>query len=127
MKEITAIIRMSMVNKTKEAMLKLGFPAMTVAKVMGRGKKKIAYELFQDVFSNDEGLTPSISERLSEEHRLMPKRMLILVVQDKDVPAVVDSIIKVNKNGNPGDGKIFVTSVSDTIRIRTGETGMEAI
>ena len=127
MKEITAIIRMDMVNKTKEALLKLGFPAITAKKVMGRGKKKIAYELFQDVFSNNEGLTPVIAEQLSEEHRLMPKRMLMLVVEDKDVPTVVNSIIEVKKNGNPGNGKIFVTNVSDTIRIRTGETGIEAI
>ena len=64
MKEITAIIRMDMVNKTKEALLKLGFPAITARKVMGRGKKKIAYELFQDVFSNNEGLTPIISDNI---------------------------------------------------------------
>ena len=127
MKEITAIIRMDMVNKTKEALLKLGFPAMTAKKVMGRGKKKIAYELFQNVFSDNEGLTPIIAEQLSEEHRLMPKRMIILVVDDEDVSSIVNSIIEVNKNGNPGNGKIFVTTVSDVIRVRTGETGIEAI
>ena len=127
MKERTAIIRMDMVNKTKEALLKLGFPAMTAKKVMGRGKKKIAYELFQNVFSDNEGLTPIIAEQLSEEHRLMPKRMIILVVDDEDVSSIVNSIIEVNKNGNPGNGKIFVTTVSDVIRVRTGETGIEAI
>lgn len=127
MKEITAIIRMDMVNKTKEALLKIGFPAITARKVMGRGKKKIAYELFQNVFTNNEGLTPIIAEQLSEEHRLMPKRMIVLVVDDKDVKAIVDSIIEVNQNGNPGNGKIFVTTVEDIIRVRTGETGIEAI
>ena len=127
MKEITAIIRMDMVNKTKEAILKLGYPAITATKVMGRGKKKIAYELFQNVFSDNEGLTPIIAEQLSEEHRLMPKRMLMLVVQDEDVQSIVNSIIEVNKNGNPGNGKIFVTRVDDIIRVRTGETGIEAI
>ena len=127
MKEITAIIRMDMVNKTKEAILKIGYPAITATKVMGRGKKKIAYELFQNVFSDNEGLTPIIAEQLSEEHRLMPKRMITLVVDDKDVPAIVNSIIEINKNGNPGNGKIFVTTVEDTIRVRTGESGIEAI
>ena len=127
MKEITAIIRMDMVNKTKEAILKIGYPAITATKVMGRGKKKIAYELFQHVFSDNEGLTPIIAEQLSEEHRLMPKRMITLVVDDKDVPAIVNSIIELNKNGNPGNGKIFVTTVKDIIRVRTGETGIEAI
>ncbi len=127
MKEITAIIRMDMVNKTKEALLKLGFPAMTARKVMGRGKKKIAYELFENVFDNNEGLSPIIAEQLSEEHRLMPKRMLVIVVNDKDVKAIVNSIIEVNQNGNPGNGKIFVTKVDDAITIRTGATGIEAI
>lgn len=127
MKEVTAIIRMDMVNKTKEALLKIGFPSITARKVMGRGKKKIAYELFQDVFSDNEGLTPIIAEQLSEEHRLMPKRMIVLVVDDKDVKAIVNSIIEVNQNGNPGNGKIFVTAVEDIIRVRTGENGIEAI
>ena len=127
MKEITAIIRMDMVNKTKEAILKIGYPAITATKVMGRGKKKIAYELFQNVFSDNEGLTPIIAEQLSEEHRLMPKRMLVLVVEDKDVKAIVNSIIEINQNGNPGNGKIFVTTVKYIIRVRTGETGIEAI
>ena len=127
MKEITAIIRMDMVNKTKTALLKLGFPAITARMVMGRGKKKIDYELFQNVFTNNEGLTPILAEQLSEEHRLMPKRMLILVVEDKDVKAIVASIIEINQNGNPGNGKIFVTTVADVIRVRTGETGIEAI
>ena len=127
MKEITAIIRMDMVNKTKDALLKKGFPSMTARKVMGRGKKKIAYELFQDVFSNHEGLTPIIAEQLSEEHRLMPKRMIIMAVEDKDVLSIVNTIIEVNQNGNPGNGKIFVTPLEDIIRVRTGETGIEAI
>jgi len=127
MKEITAIIRMDMVNKTKEALLKLGVPSMTAIKVMGRGKKKIAYELFQNAFDENDELPKVIAEQLSEVHRLMPKRMLILGVLDKDVKAVVDSIIEVNKNGNPGNGKIFVTAVEDVITVRTGETGVEAI
>jgi nitrogen regulatory protein PII 2 len=127
MKEIIAVIRMDMVNKTKEALLIKGFPSMTCRKVMGRGKKKIAYELFQDVFTNNEGLSPIMAEQLSEGHRLMPKRMLIIVVDDKDVSAIVNTIIEVNQNGNPGNGKIFVSKVQDTIRVRTGEQGIEAI
>lgn len=128
MKEVTAIIRMDRVNKTKEALLKEGFPSITCRKVMGRGKKKIAYELFQDVFNgSEEGLSPILAEQLAEEHRLMPKRMIIMVVDDKDVQTIVDTIINVNKKGNPGDGKIFVTKIADAIRVRTGEVGIEAI
>ncbi|MCB2293874.1 P-II family nitrogen regulator [Clostridium algoriphilum] len=127
MKEITAIIRMDMVNKTKEALLKLAVPSMTAIKVMGRGKKKIAYELFQNAFDDNGELPPILAEQLSEVHRLMPKRMIILDVEDKDVEGIVKAIIDVNQNGNPGNGKIFVTTVNDIIRIRTGETGIEAV
>jgi nitrogen regulatory protein PII 2 len=127
MKEITAIIRMDMVNKTKEALLVLGFPAISACKVMGRGRKKIDYDLLQDAFSERDGLTPIVAEQLSEIHRLMPKRMIMLVTADKDVLAVVNSIIEVNKNGNPGNGKIFITKVDEAVRIRTGESGIEGI
>ena len=127
MKEITAIIRMDMVNKTKEALLILGFPAMSACKVMGRGRKKIDYDLLQDVFSEKDGLTPIIAEQLSEIHRLMPKRMITLVTVDEDVVTVINAIIEINKNGNPGNGKIFVTRVDEVIRIRTGEDGAEGI
>jgi len=127
MKEITAIIRMDMVNKTKEALLKLSLPSMTAIKVMGRGKKKITFELFQNAFNDNEELPPVIAEQLSESHRLLPKRMLILVVHDDEVEAIVKTIIEVNQNGNPGNGKIFVATISDAIRIRTGETGNEAV
>jgi len=127
MKEITAIIRMDMVNKTKEALLKLSIPSVTAIKVMGRGKKKITYELFQNAFSEDEEIPKVIAEQLSEVHRLMPKRMLILVVPDEDVAVIVEAIIEVNQNGNPGNGKIFVSTISDVVRIRTGETGIEAV
>ncbi|MCB2293340.1 P-II family nitrogen regulator [Clostridium algoriphilum] len=126
MKEITAIIRIDMVNKTKDALLKEGFPSITCKKVMGRGKKKVAYELFQHVTSG-EILTPVMAEQLSEQHRLIPKRMLIIIVEDMDVQKIIKTIIKVNKNGNPGNGKIFVTTVDDAVRVRTGEVGIEAI
>jgi len=94
MKEITAIIRMDMVNKTKEALLKLAVPSMTAIKVMGRGKKKITFELFQNAFNDNEELPPVIAEQLSESHRLLPKRMLILVVHDDEVEAIVKTIIE---------------------------------
>ena len=104
MKEITAIIRMDMYDKTKEALLNQGFASMHSRKVMGRGKKKIL-----------------------AEYTLMPKKMLVLTVDDKNVSIIVDTIIRVNSTGNPGNGKIFVTSVKDVIRVRTGEMGVEAL
>ena len=128
MKEVTAVIRMNKVNKTKEALLKAGFPSTTCKKVMGRGKKKVAYELFQGVLDGTEaGLSPVVAEQLSEEHRLLPKRLLMLVVDDEDAPKVIKTIIEMNQNGNPGDGKIFVSNVEEAIRVRTGESGVAAI
>ena len=109
MKEIIAVIRMDMVSKTKDALLKEGFPSVTCKKVMGRGKKKVAYELFRHVTSG-EILTPVMAEQLSEQHRLIPKRMLIIVAEDNDAQKIIKTIIKVNKNGNPGNGKIFVST-----------------
>ena len=99
---------------------------MTCKKVMGRGKKKVAYELFKHVTAG-EILTPAMAEQLSEQHRLIPKRMIIMIEEDKDVQKIINTIIKVNKNGNPGNGKIFVSTVDEAIRVRTGEIGIEAI
>lgn len=128
MKEIIAIIRMNMVNKTKEALLKAGYPSITCRKVMGRGKKKLEYDLIIDALkaSTIED-SPVLAEQLSEGHRLISKRMLILIVEDSDYKEVVDTILEVNKTGNAGDGKIFVSQVAEAIRVRTGERGIEAI
>lgn len=127
MKEITAIIRMNMVSKTKDALLKAGFPSITCRKVMGRGKKKVEYDLYQYIVNGKEVEVPGVAEQLSEMHRLIPKRMFIMIVNDEDVKSVVDTIMEVNRTGNAGDGKIFVQSCTEAIRIRTGETGAEAI
>jgi nitrogen regulatory protein PII 2 len=59
--------------------------------------------------------------------KYLPKRMISLVVEDEFVPAVVAVITKINRTGNFGDGRIFVCPVEQSIRIRTGERGNEAI
>lgn len=68
-----------------------------------------------------------IAEGLSEGSRLIPKRMLTIVVHDDQVKKTVDAIIKVNQEGKSGDGKIFVLPVLDAITVRTGVRGEEAI
>lgn len=127
MKEIMAIIRQNMVNKTKDALGKEGFPSITCRKVLGRGKKKVDYSLIEDIVS--EGSIPSkqLAEEISEMHRLVPKRFFTMVVNDEDVDKVVKTIIEVNSTGNPGDGKIFILPVYDVVRVRTGETGEAAV
>jgi nitrogen regulatory protein PII 2 len=117
MKEVMAIIRMDMINQTKEALLKNGIAALNCRKVLGRGKKMVNFSVV------DQMVSPKVVEAVSEEHRLIPKRLLSIVVNDSDVPMVVDTIIRVNSKGRPGDGKIFVIPVTNVIRVSTGETG----
>lgn len=122
MKEITAIIRMNMVSKTKAALLKEGIPSFTCRKVLGRGKKKVKFTYLDEVLAEENKLGKNVTEEISELHRLIPKRMFTVIVNDEDVQEVVDTIIGVNRTNNPGDGKIFVRSITEVIRVRTGET-----
>lgn len=126
MKEVMAVIRRNMVNQTKSALAMAGINAMTARKVLGRGKKKVGFELIKDVIEGSE-LSPSMVEAVSESHKLISKRLLTVIVSDDKVKTVVDTIINVNKTGNPGDGKIFILPVEDAIRVRTGEAGEEGI
>lgn len=127
MKEVIAIIRMDMINKTKEALLKAGFPALTCSKVLGRGKKKVNFTLIEDLLSENDFGSPALAESISEGHRLIPKRLISIVVRDNEVSDLLETIIAVNKKGSPGDGKIFVLPVLDSVRVRTGENGESAI
>lgn len=126
MKEIMAIIRLNMIGKTKEALLENGFPALTCTKVLGRGKAKVDYSLVNAELIEG-NIEARVAEQLSEGHRLIPKRLIVLTVNDSEVKKAVDTIIEANCTGNPGDGKIFVLPVSETIRVRTGETGEAAV
>lgn len=127
MKEITAVIRMNMVNKTKDALLKEGFPSFTCRKVLGRGKKKVQFTFVDEVLAEENKLDKKVTEEISELHRLIPKRMFTIIVNDEDVQAVVDTIITTNRTNSPGDGKIFVRTISEAIRVRTAETGELAL
>ncbi len=127
MTEVMAIIRMDMISKTKEALLKANFPALNCMKVLGRGKKKVDFSLIENMISGNDFTSPTIAEAFSEGHRLIPKRLLSIVVKDDEVKALVDVLIAVNQKGSPGDGKIFVLPVIDAIRVRTGEAGELAL
>ncbi len=127
MKEVMAVIRMDMITKTKEALLKEGFPAMNCRKVLGRGNKKVDFSLIENIIAGNELASPTIAEAISEGHRLIPKRLLSIVVKDDEVQNLVNVIISVNQKGNPGDGKIFVLPITDCIRVRTGESGEIAL
>lgn len=127
MKEVMAFIRMNMINDTKIALSQAGFPAITCRKVYGRGKKKVNYELIEELIDGQPLAEPKVLESISENHRLIPKRFLTLIVEDEDVPVVVDILIKTNQTGNMGDGKIFVSNIQGVYRIRTGERDLSAV
>jgi nitrogen regulatory protein PII 2 len=123
MKEVLAVIRMNKMNETKQALADAGFSSFTARKVAGRGKGRVDYQLLQGAVDGHE---EAISQ-LSPGPRLIPKRLITVVVPDKSASTVVKTIIEINKSGNPGDGKIFVLPVREAVRIRTGEQDDEAL
>lgn len=123
MKEVLAFIRMNKMNVTKRALADVGIYSLTARKVMGRGKGMIDYMLLHGA---EDGVEEAINQ-LSPGPKMIPKRMLTIVLPDEKVKLAVDTIISVNKTGSPGDGKIFVAPISESIRVRTGQEGDEAL
>jgi nitrogen regulatory protein PII 2 len=120
MKEVMAIIRMNMMNQTKRALAEAGISSFTATgRVMGRGKGNVDFKLLEGA---REGYEEAIAQ-LGKGPRLIPKRMLWIVVPDELVQKTVNTIIETNQTGQPGDGKIFVIPAADAIRVRTAETG----
>jgi len=120
MKEIIAIIRPKKVSATKSALENLGFPSMTALSVLGRGRQRgIASELNYEV-------SPSVSGK-SGGMKYIPKRLMSVIVRNSDVDTVVKTIVEINQTAQIGDGKIFVCPVDDALRVRTDETGENAV
>ena len=112
MKEITAIIQPFELNDVSEALADVGIQGLTVIEVKGFGRQKGHTELYRG------------AEYVVD---FLPKVKIELVVTDEQVNPAVDAIIKAAYTGKIGDGKIFVRTVDEVIRIRTGETGVDAI
>ncbi len=108
MKQIQAIIRPEMLDPVKDALVALGINGMTVAAVRGFGQQMGYTEVYRGV---------------KLEARLLSKVMITTVVSDGSVDAVTEAIRASARTGEIGDGKIIVTNVEQSIRIRTGETG----
>jgi nitrogen regulatory protein PII 2 len=119
MKEVMAIVRMNMMNKTKKALTEAGIFSMTARDALGRGKGLVDATLLAGA---EKGYEEAISQ-LGQSQRLIPKRVLIVVVPDKLVQKTVKAVIQVNRTGKSGDGKIFVLPVIDSVSIRTGISG----
>lgn len=106
---ITSMYRLA---DLKHALSKIGVHGMTVLQALGCGTQKGTYEYAADV---------------AEEMELLPKQMIILYVENDKIDSVVDVIKKELYTGHIGDGKIFISDVSNIIRIRTGEEGASAL
>ena len=112
MKKIEAYIRHEAFEPIRTELLEKGFPSLTIGEVKGSGRQKGVVETYR-------GSSLTVNVR--------PKLKLEVVVEDKDKPLVVDTILKHARTGDVGDGKIFVIDVVEAIRIRTGEEGEEVL
>ena len=112
MKMITAIIKPFKLDEVKEALQEVGLQGITVTEAKGFGRQKGHTELYRG------------AEYVVD---FLPKVKVELVLADENVQAAVDAIRNAAQTGRIGDGKIFVSTIEDVIRIRTGETGVDAI
>ena len=119
MKEVMAIIRMNMMNKTKKALSEAGISSMTARDALGRGKGLVDTSLLEGA---EKGYEEAVAQ-LGQSGRLIPKRLIFIVVPDPLVDTTVKTIMKVNRTGKSGDGKIFVMPVLDSVCVRTEECG----
>ena len=112
MKLITAIIKPFKLQEVREALVDAGISGLTVTEVKGYGRQKGHTEMYR-------GAEYAVD--------ILPKIKLDVLIEDNSLETVIEAISKKANTGKIGDGKIFVTSVDDVIRIRTGETGPDAI
>jgi len=123
MKEVIAVVRINMMNQTKQALTNAGIDAFFAHEAQGRGKGFANPAVLEGA---EQGYEEAAS-LLGEKGKLYPKRMVTIVIQDDLTEDVVKAIIETNKTGKPGDGKVFVLPVADAVRVRTGETGVKSI
>ena len=112
MKLVTAIIKPFKLQEVREALVAAGIEGLTITEVKGYGRQKGHTEMYR-------GSEYSVDT--------LPKIKLEILVSDDQVSLVTETLVITAQTGKIGDGKIFITSVDDVIRIRTGETGSEAI
>lgn len=112
MKKIEAVIRVEKLEEVTDALEKFGYPGMMVTRIEGHGRQKGLVEQFR-----------------GREFKVnfLPKIKIEIVVKDSETDRIVSAISSIAKTGEIGDGKIFVYSVENVIRIRTGEKGEIAL
>ena len=112
MKKIEAVLKPFKLDEVREALSEVGITGLTVTEVKGFGRQKGHTELYRG------------AEYVVD---FLPKVKVEVVVADKDVQNCIDAIIKAARTGKIGDGKIFVNSVEQVVRIRPGETNEAAV
>ena len=112
LRKLEAIIKPFKLEEVKEALTELGIEGLTVSEVKGFGRQKGHTEIYRG------------SEYAVD---FLPKIKIEVVLADAQVASVVEAIVKAAKTGKIGDGKIFVSPVESVLRIRTGETGEQAV
>ena len=112
MKKIELIIKPFKLDDVKDALSNLGIFGMTVVEVKGFGQQKGHTELYRGA---------------EYQVDFVPKVKIEIVVSEDKVESAVDAVVEAARTGKIGDGKIFITSVEETIRIRTGERGAAAL
>jgi nitrogen regulatory protein P-II 2 len=112
MKMITAVIKPFKLDDVREALSSVGVQGITVTEVKGFGRQKGHTELYRG------------AEYVVD---FLPKIRLEIAVEDNRLDAIIETLMKAASTGKIGDGKIFVTNLEQVIRIRTGESGPDAI
>jgi|SRR4051812_17999365 nitrogen regulatory protein P-II 1 len=112
MKQITAIIKPFKLDEVREALAAVGVTGLTVTEVKGFGRQKGHTELYRG------------AEYVVD---FLPKVKVEAIVDDSVADGAIDAIVKAARTGKIGDGKIFVRNIDQVIRIRTGETGPDAV
>ena len=112
MKRVEAVIKPFKLEDVKDALAEIGITGITVSEVKGYGRQKGHSELYRG------------AEYVVD---FLPKMKLEVIIENDSVDQVTAAIVEAARTGKIGDGKIFVSNIEDIIRIRTGETGSEAI
>ncbi len=115
LKEILAIIRPEKWRDSQRAVMSAGAQGVTQHRVLGRGRQ--AGLKYASAAGDGKNVVMSY----------LPKRLVSCIVPAEKADAVIESLIRANRTGNPGDGKIFVCPVDDARRVRTGESGTAAV
>jgi len=112
MKMVEAIIRRDKLEFVLAGLSEIGYPGITVSEVKGHGKQK---GMTQHWRGNEYTI------------QFIPKIKIEVVVLDEDLPRILDVVVRHSRTGNMGDGKVFVFDVEEAVRVRTGDSGFNAI